>query len=32
MLRLIEPTSGSIRFEGQDLLGAGRGEDAAVAA
>jgi len=26
MLRLIEPTSGSIRFEGQDLLGAGRGE------
>jgi ABC-type glutathione transport system ATPase component len=26
MLRLIEPTSGSIRFEGRDLLGAGRGE------
>jgi oligopeptide transport system ATP-binding protein len=26
MLRLIEPTSGSIRFEGQDLLSAGRGE------
>jgi peptide/nickel transport system ATP-binding protein len=26
MLRLIEPTSGSIRFEGQDLLGASRGE------
>jgi peptide/nickel transport system ATP-binding protein len=26
MLRLIEPTSGSIRFEEQDLLGAGRGE------
>jgi len=25
-LRLIEPTSGSIRFEGQDLLAAGRGE------
>jgi peptide/nickel transport system ATP-binding protein len=26
MLRLIEPTSGSIRFEGRDLLGASRGE------
>jgi len=26
MLRLIEPTSGSIRFEGRDLLGAGRSE------
>src|ERR1700689_2395964 len=26
ILRLIEPTSGSIRFEGCDLLGAGRGE------
>jgi ABC-type glutathione transport system ATPase component len=26
ILRLIEPTSGSIRFEGRDLLGAGRGE------
>src|SRR5882672_2531559 len=26
VLRLIEPTSGSIRFEGRDLLGAGRGE------
>jgi ABC-type oligopeptide transport system ATPase subunit len=26
MLRLIEPTSGSIRFEDRDLLGAGRGE------
>src|ERR1700716_3186666 len=25
-LRLIEPTSGSIRFEGQDLLAAGRGD------
>jgi len=25
-LRLVEPTSGSIRFEGQDLLVAGRGE------
>jgi peptide/nickel transport system ATP-binding protein len=25
-LRLIAPTSGSIRFEGQDLLAAGRGE------
>jgi peptide/nickel transport system ATP-binding protein len=25
-LRLIEPTSGSIRFEGQDLLAASRGE------
>ena len=25
-LRLIEPTSGSVRFEGQDLLAAGRGE------
>ncbi|PYX56007.1 MAG: ABC transporter ATP-binding protein [Acidobacteria bacterium] len=25
-LRLIEPTSGSIRFQGQDLLAAGRGE------
>jgi ABC-type glutathione transport system ATPase component len=25
-LRLIEPTSGSIRFEGQDLVAAGRGE------
>jgi peptide/nickel transport system ATP-binding protein len=25
-LRLIEPTSGSIRFEGHDLLAAGRGE------
>lgn len=25
-LRLIEPTSGSIRFEGQNLLAAGRGE------
>jgi peptide/nickel transport system ATP-binding protein len=26
ILRLIEPTSGSIRFEGRDLLRAGRGE------
>ena len=26
ILRLIEPTSGSIRFEGRDLLAAGRGE------
>jgi len=26
ILRLIEPTSGSIRFEGRDLLGASRGE------
>jgi ABC-type glutathione transport system ATPase component len=26
ILRLIEPTSGSIRFEGRDLLSAGRGE------
>src|SRR3984885_12980121 len=26
ILRLIEPTSGGIRFEGRDLLGAGRGE------
>jgi peptide/nickel transport system ATP-binding protein len=26
MLRLIEPTNGSISFEGRDLLGAGRGE------
>ncbi|MGA8270887.1 MAG: ATP-binding cassette domain-containing protein [Candidatus Sulfotelmatobacter sp.] len=26
ILRLIEPTSGSIRFEGQDLLAASRGE------
>jgi ABC-type oligopeptide transport system ATPase subunit len=26
ILRLIEPTSGSICFEGRDLLGAGRGE------
>jgi peptide/nickel transport system ATP-binding protein len=26
ILRLIEATSGSIQFEGQDLLGAGRGE------
>jgi ABC-type oligopeptide transport system ATPase subunit len=26
ILRLIEPTSGSIRFEGSDLLAAGRGE------
>jgi ABC-type oligopeptide transport system ATPase subunit len=26
VLRLIEPTSGSIRFEGQDPLAAGRGE------
>ena len=26
ILRLIEPTSGSIRFEGSDLLGASRGE------
>jgi len=25
-LRLVEPTSGSIRFEGRDLLAAGRGE------
>ena len=26
ILRLVEPTSGSIRFEGRDLLAAGRGE------
>jgi ABC-type glutathione transport system ATPase component len=26
ILRLIEPTSGSVRFEGRDLLSAGRGE------
>ena len=26
ILRLIEPTSGSVRFEGRDLLAAGRGE------
>jgi ABC-type glutathione transport system ATPase component len=26
ILRLIEPTSGSLRFEGRDLLAAGRGE------
>src|ERR1700722_19276828 len=26
ILRLIEPTSGGIRFEGHDLLAAGRGE------
>ena len=26
ILRLIEPTSGSIRFEGRDLLAASRGE------
>jgi ABC-type glutathione transport system ATPase component len=26
ILRLIEPTSGSIRFDGRDLLGASRGE------
>jgi ABC-type glutathione transport system ATPase component len=26
ILRLIEPTSGEVRFEGQDLLAAGRGE------
>ena len=26
ILRLIEPTSGSIRFEGRDLLAADRGE------
>jgi peptide/nickel transport system ATP-binding protein len=26
ILRLIEPTSGSIRFEGRDLLSSGRGE------
>ena len=26
ILRLIEPTSGSVRFEGHDLLAAGRGE------
>src|ERR1700716_96717 len=26
LLRLIEPTSGSVRFEGQDLLAAGRDE------
>ena len=26
ILRLVEPTSGSIRFEGRDLLGASRGE------
>jgi ABC-type glutathione transport system ATPase component len=26
ILRLIEPTSGSVRFEGRDLLGAGQGE------
>ena len=26
VLRLIEPTSGSVRFEGQDLLAAGHGE------
>ena len=26
ILRLIEPTSGTIRFEGRDLLGASRGE------
>jgi ABC-type glutathione transport system ATPase component len=26
ILRLIEPTSGTVRFEGRDLLGAGRGE------
>ena len=25
-LRLIEPTSGSVRFDGQDLVSAGRGE------
>src|SRR5580658_4571252 len=26
ILRLIQPTSGSIRFEGRDLVAAGRGE------
>src|ERR1700685_4483327 len=26
VLRLVEPTSGSVRFEGRDLLAAGRGE------
>ena len=26
ILRLIEPTSGSVRFEGRDLLAAGSGE------
>src|ERR1700684_534811 len=26
ILRLIEPTSGGVRFDGQDLLAAGRGE------
>ena len=26
VLRLIEPTSGSVRFEGRDLLAAGHGE------
>ena len=26
ILRLIEPTSGAVRFEGRDLLAAGRGE------
>ncbi|HXP45435.1 MAG TPA: ABC transporter ATP-binding protein, partial [Candidatus Acidoferrales bacterium] len=26
ILRLVEPTGGSVRFEGRDLLGASRGE------